>query len=71
MNESTDNERRNTSAVGKLSRAQFDDSATLLHHLGLSAEAVDHIKRRARIARRLPHELLIEIVEEAIRNAKQ
>jgi len=49
-----------------LSRTQFDASATLLHHLGLSADAVEHIKRRARIEHRLPHELLVEIVEAAI-----
>jgi hypothetical protein len=70
MNESRDNERRDASAVGKLNRAQFDASATLLHHLGLSADAVAHIERRARIARRLPHELLVEIVDAAVQDAE-
>jgi hypothetical protein len=65
MKGSGNSERRDTSAAGNRSRAQFDASATLLRDLGLSAHAVEYIKRRARMTRRLPHELLVEIVEAA------
>ena len=59
-------ERRNTSAVDLWNRAQVDASVRVRRMLGLSARATEYRKRRARLTRRLPHDLLVETVEEAI-----
>jgi len=60
------NERRNTSPVGTWNRAQFETSARVLRAPGLSVRATDYFRRRARLTRQLPHELLVEFVEEAV-----
>jgi len=66
MGTSIQPERRDISPVGKRNRAQFEASVQLLHDLGLSPRATEYFKRRARRTRQLPHELLVEFVEEAL-----
>lgn len=58
-------ERRDTSPAGGWNRAQFEASLNRLRSLGLSPRAVEHFRRLARETGRLPHELVLEIVEEA------
>ena len=58
-------ERRDTTPTGKWNRKQFDASIGLLRSLGLSPRAIEHYRRLARATRRLPHELMVEIAEEA------
>lgn len=58
-------ERRDTSAGGVWNRKQFEASVNTLRSLGLSSRALDHFRVLARATRRLPHELALEILEEA------
>ena len=58
-------ERRDTAPAGTWNRRQFTESISLLRSLRLSHRATEHFKRLARATRRLPHELMIEIAEEA------
>lgn len=58
-------ERRDTSVGGVWNRNQFEASVSTLRSLGLSPRAVDHFRLLARATRRLPHELALEILEEA------
>jgi hypothetical protein len=59
-------ERRDPSPAGQSYRAQFEASNRTLRTLGLSAKAIDYCRRRARLTRRLPHEVAAEFVEGAI-----
>jgi hypothetical protein len=59
-------ERRDTSPAGKWNRGQFETSVKLLRVIGLSARALEYCKQRARDTNRLPHELVVEMFEEAI-----
>lgn len=63
-------ERRDTSAVGLWNRMQFETSLEILRLLGLSVTGVEHCRRLARKTGRLPHELVAEIVEEAIQGVR-
>jgi EAL domain-containing protein (putative c-di-GMP-specific phosphodiesterase class I) len=51
--------------TGEWNRKQFAESTNLLRSLGLSPGAIEHYRRLARATRRLPHDLVIEIAEEA------
>jgi len=59
-------ERRDTSPAGVWNRAQFEISIGLLRVAGFSPDVIDYFVRRARETGRLPHELWIEIVEDAL-----
>ncbi len=59
-------ERRDTSPAGAWNRKQFETSAAALRVLRLSPRALEHCLRLARRTGRLPHELVSEIIEEAI-----
>lgn len=64
-------ERRDTSAVGVWNRKKFETSVEVLRLLGLSPRSVEHCRRLARKTGRLPHELVAEIVEEAILDVRR
>ena len=64
-------ERRDKSLGGAWNRAQFNLSLKSLHAFGFSAHVVEYCRDRARAAGRLPHELVIEIVEKAILRANR
>lgn len=59
-------ERRDTSPAGVWNRAQFEMSLGVLRMAGFSPEIVEYFRRRARETGRLPHELWVEIVEDAL-----
>jgi hypothetical protein len=63
--ETTRAERRDTSPAGAAGRNQFEESFKLLTLLGLSAQALDYYRRRANEARRLPHEVVRDVAEQA------
>lgn len=62
-------ERRDTSPAGLWNRAQFDASLKVLRDIGLSARALEYFARRGRRTGRLPHELVAEFLDEALRNS--
>jgi hypothetical protein len=62
-------ERRDTSPAGAAGRTQFEESLRLLAALGLSPQAIDHYRRAAGEARRLPHEMVREMAEQAAQRA--
>jgi hypothetical protein len=59
-------ERRDISPAGKWNRGQFETSLKVLRVIGLSARALEFCQRRARETQRLPHEIVVEMFEEAI-----
>ena len=62
-------ERRDKSLAGAWNRAQFNLSLKSLDAFGFPAHVVEHCEERARRTGRLPHELVIELVEGAILRA--
>jgi len=60
-------EHRDTSFDGMLSRAKFQKSLDLVRALGLSPEAIECLRRFAGITRKLPHEIVREVVEQTAR----
>lgn len=62
-------DRRDMSPRGAARRARFDASLDLLRALGLADEMVEHYRRLARKTRKLPHELVRTVVEEAAEHA--
>ena len=59
-------ERRDTSPAGVWNRAQYEISIGVLRVAGFSSEVIEYFVRRARETGRLPHELWVEIVEDAL-----
>jgi hypothetical protein len=59
-------ERRDKSVAGAWNRVQFNLSLKSLDTFGFPARVVEYCRDRARATGRLPHELVIEIVEVAI-----
>ncbi|HEV2357081.1 MAG TPA: hypothetical protein VGZ23_05660 [bacterium] len=64
-------EKRETSFGGAWNRAQFELSLKSVGTFGFSPRVMEYCRERARAARRLPHEVVIEIVEEAIHRASR
>lgn len=62
-------ERRDKSLAGAWNRAQFNISLKSVNAFGFSTHVVEYCRERARMTGRLPHELVIELVEEAILRA--
>ena len=62
-------ERRDKSLGGAWNRAQFKLSLKSLNAFGFQEHVVEYCGERARAAGRLPHEVVIEMVEEAILRA--
>lgn len=62
-------ERRDKSLTGAWNRAQFNLSLKSLGAFGFSTRVMEYCRDRARATGRLPHELVIEIVEAAILRA--
>jgi len=58
-------ERRDMSPQGAARRARFEESLDVLRALGLSSFAIEHYRRLARKTRKLPHELVRTVAEEA------
>ena len=58
-------ERRDKTPAGEWNRKQFAESTSVLRSLRLSQRAIEHYRRLARATRRLPHELMLEVAEEA------
>jgi EAL domain-containing protein (putative c-di-GMP-specific phosphodiesterase class I) len=54
-----------TTLAGVWNRKQFSVSISVLRSLGLSPQAIKHYRRLGRATRRLPHELVLEVAEEA------
>jgi hypothetical protein len=59
-------ERRDTSPAGRWNRGQFEKSIELLRVIGLSPRALEYCRRRARETRRLPHQIVAQMIQEAI-----
>lgn len=59
-------ERRDKTFAGAWNRAQFNLSLKSLVAFGFSIRVVEYCREHARKTGRLPHELVIEMVEEAI-----
>jgi len=64
-------ENRDTSHGGAWNRAQFELSFRSIGAFGLSPRVMEYCRARARATGRLPHEIVIEIVEEAILRASR
>lgn len=62
-------ERRDTSPAGLWNRAQFDASLKVLRDIRLSPRAIEYFARRGRRTGRLPHELVAEFIDEALRSS--
>lgn len=62
-------ERRDRSLAGAWNRAQFNLSLESLNAFGFSDHIVEYCRERGRKTRRLPHEVVIEMMEEAILRA--
>jgi hypothetical protein len=60
-------ERRDTSPAGIWNRAQFEMSLGMMRLAGFSEDAIEYFRRRARETGQLPHQLLVEIVEDSLR----
>jgi hypothetical protein len=56
-------EKRDTSHGGAWNRAQFELSLKSLGPFGFSPRVMEYCRDRARATGRLPHEVVIEIVE--------
>jgi hypothetical protein len=59
-------ERRDTTPAGQKHRARFEASVGILRSLGLSPQTIEYLRRHARVTRRLPHELVVDVVEGTI-----
>ncbi len=64
-------ERRDKSLAGTWDRAQFNLSLKSVIAFGFREHVVGFCRERARTTGRLPHEVIIEIVEAAIRRAAE
>jgi len=64
-------DRRDSSHRGAWKRAQFELSLKSINGFGFSPRVSDYCRERARATDRLPHEIVIEIVEEAILRASR
>ncbi|MHB8730341.1 MAG: hypothetical protein ACYDAB_00915 [bacterium] len=62
-------ERRDISPAGVWNRDKFEASLGLLHALGLPLAVIEHYRERARHTRRLPHEIVAEVVEDVTRGS--
>jgi hypothetical protein len=62
-------EKRDTSHGGAWNRAQFELSLKSLGTFGFSPHVIGYCRDRARATGRLPHEVVIEIVEVGILRA--
>ena len=62
-------DRRDSSLGGAWNRAQFELSLKSIGAFGFSPQIMDYCSERARAAGRLPHEIVLEMVEEAVRRA--
>jgi hypothetical protein len=60
-------ERRDASIPGKWQRTQFEFSSKQIAAFGFSEQVVEYCRQRARETKRLPHEILIDMVETAVR----
>lgn len=59
-------ERRDSSVGGAWSRVQFELSLKSVGAFGFSPRITEYCRARARATGRLPHEIVIEIIEDAI-----
>jgi len=64
--ESAHRERRDNSPAGTWNRGRFETSVKILRVIGLSPRALEFCQQRARETNRLPHEIIVEVFEEAI-----
>jgi hypothetical protein len=64
--ESAHRERRDNSPAGKWNRGQFETSVKILRVIGLSRRALEYCQQHARETNRLPHEVIVEMFENAI-----
>lgn len=62
-------EKRDKSLAGALNRAQFNLSLKSVDTFGFSGRVVEYCRDHARKTGRLPHEVVIEIVEQAVLHA--
>jgi len=62
-------DRRDMSPLGVARRKRFEDSLDLLRTLGLSPNDVEQYRRLARKIRKLPHQMVSVIAEEAAQDA--
>src|SRR5215469_10090111 len=64
-------ERRDSSLGGAWNRAQFELSLKSVGAFGFSSRITEYCRNRARASSRLPHEIVIEIVEQAVLRASR
>jgi hypothetical protein len=62
-------QRRDTSLAGTWRRTQYELSLKSIGTFGFSARVAEYCRHRARGAGCLPHELVLEIVEETVLRA--
>ncbi|HLJ62368.1 MAG TPA: hypothetical protein VKZ50_21825 [bacterium] len=62
-------DKRDTTQLGGARRQRFEDSLDLLRALGLSVQAIDYYGSLARTTRKLPHEMVREVLEAQVRRA--
>jgi hypothetical protein len=60
-------DRRDTSPEGIARRTRFEASLERLRALGLSTKSVEYYRHLARKTRRLPHELVCDLADDAAR----
>lgn len=64
-------DRRDSTHAGAWKRAQFELSLKSIGSFGFSPRVSDYCRDRARATGRLPHEFVIEIVEETVLRASR
>jgi len=64
-------ERRDSSRAGVWRRAQFGLSLKSIDAFDFSTRVAEYCRERARATGRLPHDVVVEIVEEAILRASR
>jgi hypothetical protein len=62
-------DRRDASLTGAWNRVEFELSLKSVGAFGFSPRITEHCRERARATGRLPHEIVIAIVEEAVTRA--
>lgn len=64
-------EKRDMSIAGVWNRSQFELSMKSIDAFGFSPRVSEYCRAHARATKRLPHQLVIEIVEEAVARASR
>ncbi len=69
MSDRLHRDRRDSSLAATWNRTQFELSLKSIGAFGFSPRVMEYCQERARATGRLPHEIVLEIVEEAVSRA--